>query len=108
MQQSLAHKIANEVGLEASDVERVIGEFCLQLHRGLIEYKGMNGDFLGEDLSLALSPQAFFHLLGFLDAFSERYDWEPGDASEYLARLGTRGHWAPFRHQCDGWKPGSV
>jgi len=54
--------------------------------------------------SLEIGHQAFFHLLGLLDRFSEKYQWEPGSANEYLMRLGSRADWLPFSHQCSGWK----
>ncbi len=91
------------LGLERSAVAIVLDEFFLQLHRGLVEYEGFNGDYIGENLSHHLPKQAFFHLLGFLDRFSERYEWEPGTAHEYLARLGSRADWQPFTHQLGGW-----
>ena len=94
---------ASNLGMEDGVVRRVIDEFMLQLHRDLVEYQGMNGDYLGESLSHHLPNQAFFHLLGFLDRFSERYEWEPGTAHEYLARLGSRSEWQPFSHQLQGW-----
>lgn len=94
---------AANLGLEETVVRSVIDEFMLQLHRDLVEYEGMNGDYLGESLSHHLPSQAFFHLLGFLDRFSERYEWEPGTAHEYLARLGSRADWLPFSHQLQGW-----
>jgi len=94
---------AANLGLEDTVVRSVIDEFMLQLHRDLVEYEGMNGDYLGKSLSHHLPPQGFFHLLGFLDRFSERYEWEPGTAHEYLARLGTRADWLPYSHQLRGW-----
>lgn len=94
---------AANLGMDSSEVGHVVEEFLLQLHRDLVEYEGMNGDYLGESLWHRLSPQAYLHLLGFLDRFSERYQWEPGIADEYLARLGTRAHWMPYAHQATGW-----
>lgn len=91
------------LGLEHSVVAGVLDEFFLQLHRGLVEYEGFNGDYIGENLSHRLPKQAFFHLLGFLDRFSERYEWEPGTAHEYLARLGPRAESQPYTHQLGGW-----
>jgi hypothetical protein len=94
---------AENLGVEPSEVAAVVDEFMLQLHRGIVEYEGLNGDYIGEDLSHCLPTQSFFHLLGFLDRFSERYQWEPGIAHEYLARLGSRAEWLPFTHQMSGW-----
>lgn len=94
---------AANLDLEVSVVHSVIGDFMLQLHRDLVEYEGINGDYIGESLSHRLPRQAFFHLLGFLDCFSERYGWQPGSAGEYLGRLGSRADWLPFAHQQEGW-----
>lgn len=94
---------AANLGLEETVVRRVIDEFMLQLHRDLVEYQGMNGDYLWESLPRYPPNQALFHLLGFLDRFSERYQWGPGTAHEYLARLGSRADWLPFLYQLQGW-----
>ncbi len=94
---------AENLGLESAQVRNIVDEFLLQLHRDLVEYEGLNGDYIGESLPHQLPPQAFFHLLGFLDRFSERYQWEPGIADEYLARLGSRADWLPYSHQLSGW-----
>lgn len=82
----------------------VLDEFMLQLHRRIVEYEGMNGDYLGEELHWEMGKQGYFHFLGFLDRFSERYEWEPGIAHEYLARLWSRQDWMPFTHQLEGWQ----
>lgn len=94
---------AVNLGLEESVVDSVIDEFMLQLHRDLVEYEGMNGDYIGENLSHSISRQAFFHFLGFLDRFSERYEWRPGSAHEYRMRLGSRTDWLPYSHQLEAW-----
>ena len=104
MEKSFAQDIAQSLGQEPSDVEAVLDEFVLQLHRRLFEYRGLNGDYIGEQLHYDLSPQAFYHFLGFLDCFSKGYTWEPGIATEYLARLGQRKDWLPYRHQMESWK----
>lgn len=80
-------------------VNRVIEEFCLGLRRGIDEYKGINGDYIGEQLYWDISNRAFFHLLGFLDLFSEKYQWEPGSAREYVSRLFTEDEWKPFSQE---------
>jgi hypothetical protein len=67
----------------------------------------VNGDYLGEELHYHIDKQAFFHILGFLDCFAERYSWDPGDFSEYLLRLGTSADWLPYSHQTEAWKPQS-
>lgn len=104
MEPSMIDEIAVSLGIDKSEVLAVIAEFALQLHKRALEYRGLNGDFIGEDLWHQVSPQAFYHLLGFLDYFSDRYSWSRGDATEYLLRLGRKADWAPFNHQMSGWK----
>jgi hypothetical protein len=106
MSDSLIAEIATNLGVEGSEVASIIDEFLLQLNRRAFEYVGSNGDFIGEELHYEIPPQAFYHLLMFLDWFSDAYGWEAGDSLEYLLRLGQRSNWVPFRHQMDGWKPG--
>ena len=104
MGKNLLSEIAESVGKEPEEISLIIDEFLLQLHRHIYEYKGLNGDFIGEELHYMLSRQAFFHLLGFLECFSKRYKWEPNSASEYLIRLGMRAEWLPYLHQVEAWK----
>jgi hypothetical protein len=104
MNDRLIAEIAQNTGIDDDVVIHVANELMLQLHRRLFEYRGLNGDFIGEELHLQIGPQAFYHLLGFLDLFSDRYQWERGSATEYLLRLGRRADWAPFQHQMEGWR----
>ena len=55
----------------------------------------------------ACEPAAFFHFVLFLQEFSREGVWEPGIASEYLARMGPIGHesWAEFFEEIEDWKP---
>ena len=103
MDEDLIANTARNLGMEDSVVRQVVDEFLLQLHRRLHEYRGLNGDYVGEELHYQIGPQGFYHLLGFLDTFTERYRWEPGTANEYLLRLGSRADWAPYGHQMEGW-----
>ncbi len=96
---SIIDQIASNVGKDPDLIKRVIEEFCLSLRRGLDEYKGVNGDYIGEQLHWHISNRAFFHLLGFLDQFSEKYDWEPGSAREYVLRLFNENEWKPFSEE---------
>ena len=104
MSQPLVEEIAEGTGADTAVVIAVLQEFCLQLHKRLYEYEGVNSDYLGEEFRRDISDQAFFHFLGFLDTFADRYGWEPGTAREYLSRLGTRAQWLPFFHQMNGWE----
>ncbi len=101
---SIVEEVATGLGMEKNDVAAVLDEFCLQLHRQIYEYNEGNGDYLGEQLWHKVSSQAFYHLLGFVECFAERYQWDPGSAHEYLMRLGPRSEWRPYQHQMDGWK----
>ena len=107
MTKDLTSEVADNLSMERPDVAVVIEEFMLQLHRRLVEYGEGNGSYIGEVMWSEVSPQAYFHFLGFLDRFSERYVWEPGSAHEYIARLFRPADWRPFSHQMSGWKKAS-
>jgi hypothetical protein len=96
---SMTDRIAENVGSDPVLVGRIIEEFCLELRKGLDGYKGMNGDYLGEKLHWEIGARAFFHLLGFLDEFSGKYQWEPGTAPEYILRLYSENDWKPFSQE---------
>ncbi|MES1976882.1 MAG: hypothetical protein V4451_02530 [Pseudomonadota bacterium] len=96
---SFIDQVAANAEQEPAVVSRVIEEFCLALRRELDEYKGVNGDYVGEQLHWDIGNRAFFHLLGFLDQFSEKYQWEPGSAREYVSRLFTEDEWKPFSQE---------
>ena len=104
MSQPLVRDIAEGTGADEAVVIAVLQEFCLQLHKRLYEYEGLDGDYLGEEFRREISDQAFFHFLGFLDTFAERYAWEPGTAHEYLLRHGSRAKWLPYSHEMNGWE----
>ena len=98
-ERSMTDRIAQKVGEDPALVGRVIEEFCLDLRKSLGSYKGLNGDYLGEQLHWEISTRAFFHLLGFLDEFSGKYQWEPGSAREYILRLYSEDDWMPFNEE---------
>lgn len=97
-------EIAENIGEEEAIVENVLNEFCYELHKRIFEYEGFNGDFIGEELPHIIPDQAFYHLLGFLQEFANKYGFDENSASEYLLRLGTRSTWLPYKHQMTGWK----
>jgi len=98
-ERSMTDRIAEKVGEDPALVGRIIEEFCLDLRKSLDGYKGLNGDYLGEQLHWEISTRAFFHLLGFLDGFSGKYQWEPGSAREYILRLYSEEDWKPFSQE---------
>ena len=107
MEDTLTRQVAQNLGMDASEVSSVIDEFMLLLHKEIYEYKGIDGNYVSEELHWKISPQAFFHLLGFI--YEVGYDTrEKGMANELLLRLGSRADWLPYRHQMEGWKNPSV
>lgn len=62
-ERSFIDKVAASSGQDPGVVSLVIEEFCLGLRRELDEYKGMNGDYIGEQLHWDIGNRAFFHLL---------------------------------------------
>ena len=98
-ERSITERIAEKVGDDPVLVGRIIEEFCLELRKNLDSYKGVNGDYLGEQLHWEIGARAFFHLLGFLDEFSGKYQWEPGTAREYILRLYSEEDWKPFSQE---------
>src|SRR5438094_9775023 len=88
-------EVAEKLGLDEKSARAVVAQFALQLHRHALEYEGLNGDFIGEDLWCQVDRQTFFHLLGFLEYFADRYSWDEGSATEYLLRLGSQEDWEP-------------
>ena len=59
-ERSFVDQIAANAGEDPVVVSRVIEEFCLGLRRSLDEYKGINGDYIGEQLHWDISNRAFF------------------------------------------------
>lgn len=96
---SIVDRIAFNLGEDRDVVNRIIEEFCLSLRRGLDEYKGFNGDYIGEQLHWEISGRALFNLLGFMDQFSEKYEWEPGSAAEHIYRLFSANEWNSFSRE---------
>ncbi|WP_143134387.1 hypothetical protein [Burkholderia ubonensis] len=98
---TLVQRVAENLGKDESDVDAVLSEFTLQLHRALFEK--FEGDYLAQ-LYRELPHQAYFHFLGFLDRLAAWYG--PIDShivSEYLSRLAGRAVWRPFVHQMEAW-----
>jgi len=86
--QRMLNEIPSHLGVDQAIVGKVVGEFVLHLHRHALEYRGGYGDFIGEEIRAQVHRQTFYHLLGFLTYFAERYKWDDNSASEYLLRLG--------------------
>lgn len=99
----MIEEISNKTGVDKRTVSLVADELLYELHRRLVEYRGLNGNYLGEEAHYELNDRGFYHLLGVFDAFSERYNWESGSASEYLLRLGARDRWVNYVEETKQW-----
>lgn len=99
----MLERIAKDLNIDAELVSRVIDHFALSMHRGFAEYKGSNGDYVGEQLRLCVSPMAWYHLLGVFHLLATRYEWDEHATDEYLAHCGASDVWEPYRKQCAGW-----
>lgn len=113
MDDSAIKNTAQNLGMETSDVEAVINEFMLQLHRAQHERNEMKGgDYLGNSqigaLFRTMPRQAFFHFLGFYEFMQrDQAEWEPGYVHEFISRLAPRCEWLPHSHQMNGWAKGN-
>ena len=101
---SIHREIAEKVGISAKQAERATEILLETLHRRLVEYQGLNGDYLGEKAYWELSERAFYHLLGFVEQFTINYQWEKGSISEYLGRLPPVDRWKVFAKEIAKWK----
>lgn len=112
MNESIISETAENLGMDTAEVEAVINEFMLQLHKAQFERNEIvAGDYLGgTDIAVlfrALPRQSFFHFLRFYEFMQrDQTGWEQGFASEFLMRLAPRSEWLPYAHQMSGWKQG--
>jgi hypothetical protein len=97
-------EVAIEAGISWDDARRVSESLLKTLHKRLVEYRGLNGDYLGEQAHWELSEKAFYHLLGLFEQFSRRYLWEEDSTSEYLGRLPPIQRWEELAEETRGWK----
>lgn len=102
MNKNITCEVATLLGKSRDDVMETVELFMELLHKKAYEYKGLNGDYIGEELHYDMSDKAFYHFLGFLNDFDDKYNWEQS-ASEYIARLSSRETWQPFSEQMQQW-----
>lgn len=100
---SLHDEVAKEAAISVGEARRASEALLKALHRRLVEYRGLNGDYLGEMAHWELSEKGFYHLLGFVEEFSVRYSWEKGSISEYLGRLPPVERWKALAEEIRGW-----
>lgn len=99
---SIIQKVSENLAMDTDDVEAVVNEFMLNLHRSLFEES--KGDDIHSSLYRELPRQAYFHFMLFLERFSEWFgELDSYTVTEYLTRLGGRAAWQPFVHQMASW-----
>jgi hypothetical protein len=99
----ICSEIAEEAGISYDEAEQAAEALLAGLHRRLVEYRGLNGDYLGEMAHMELPERAFYHLLGFVEQFSTKYSWEKGIISEYLGRLPPVERWYALAEETSDW-----
>ncbi|RJP93882.1 MAG: hypothetical protein C4518_05070 [Desulfobacteraceae bacterium] len=100
---TLYDEVAREAAISLDEARRASEALLKALHRRLVEYRGINGDYLGEMAHWELSEKGFYHLLGFVEEFSIRYSWEKNSISEYLGRLPPVERWKALAKEIRGW-----
>lgn len=97
--------IARKIGISPDDAECATTLFIKWLAERVRNYDRGNRDFIGEELHWLVNRSTFYHLLGFLDVFSDRYSWEMGIAKEYLLRIAPRDEWPNYLDEPSEDKP---
>lgn len=100
---SILEEVAREAGISMDKARQASEALLKALHKRLVEYRGLNGDYLGEMAHWELSERGFYHLLGFIEQFSIRYSWEKGSISEYLGRLPPVERWKALAEEIKDW-----
>ena len=96
-------EVAREAAISVDEARRASEALLKALHKRLVEYRGLNGDYLGERAHWELSEKGFYHLLGLVEQFSIRYSWEKGSISEYLGRLPPVERWKALAEEIRDW-----
>lgn len=101
MNKDLSDKIAEETGFQKTEVLKIIDCLFLGLHKRFYE---CDGDYIGDQAIWDLGDRAFYHFLGMLEQFSEKYNWDKGSISEYLGRMPPCERWQELRKEMAGWE----
>ena len=96
-------EVAREAAISLDEARRASEALLKALHKRLVEYRGVNGDYLGEMAHWELSERGFYHLLGLIEQLSIRYSWEEGTISEYLGRLPPVERWKALAEEIGDW-----
>jgi len=99
--EKIIEEISNKFNKSPQEVRGIITEYFTLLHKLFYECKG---DFFGAPSYYNLGPKAYFHLLGMVELFVAKYDWEPGSASKYLHGFGLEEDWKLFADEVKKWE----
>lgn len=100
---SIHDEVARQADISVDQARRASEALLKALHKRLVEYRGLNGDYLGEMAHWELSERGFYHLLGLVEQLSIRYSWEEGSISEYLGRLPPVERWKALAEEIKDW-----
>jgi hypothetical protein len=95
--------VAAESKVSVRDAMSVVEEFLLRLHKLEYERSEYGVDFV-EEIRWEMSDRALFHLLGFIESFSKKGTWQPGDIGEYLGRMPPCETWQELSQEMENWK----
>ena len=104
MDKSIIATVARNLHKEKEEVEDIVNEFTLQLHKTFFEYKPTGYDcFFRHELYYHIPKQSFYHLVCFIGEVGEN-----GIDEIFIPAVLTNGgfstEWVPYCHQMDGWK----
>jgi hypothetical protein len=100
---TLIELVAKKTNISFNEAMNITDVILEELHKRLAEYRGINGDYFGEEAHWELSERSFFHLLGIFDRLSTKYVWEPNSSSGYLLRLPPVNRWKLLDEEIKDW-----
>jgi cytochrome c oxidase assembly protein Cox11 len=99
MEQTIIEKLSYKFNKDPDEVTGFIGEFMQLMHK---EFYESNEDVVGAPMYYNLGPKGYYHFLGMIKCFSEKYDEVYPE--EYLLRLGITSDWKQYSDQIAEWK----
>lgn len=101
MEPDLTEEVCQKTGATREQVNAIAEEVLVVLHRRFYEAES---DYVGERARYDLTERGFYHFLGILEQFSEKYEWDKGSITEYLGRMPPCERWHELRKEMDGWE----
>lgn len=98
----MINEISKTAGVSAAQANKVVEEFLLRIHK--MEYEKGEQYGLVESIRWQVSERSLYHLLGFIESWSEANSWENGYMNEYLGRMPLVGTWEEIGQETEGWK----